>query len=800
MGIDRRTFLRLAVPQVLLPALPLTAGATEPSEAVFVLVGGLTPATPAPHLGAFVEPFLGADIPFAVMMEAAAAPDPEVAALLRQILLTAPDRVEPVLSMPGLAGLPPYFQRRTASDAIQRMRGVLGDGSGQTPPGPVTIATDAASPTNFDALRCLGIRNVLTLFAAQAASSTGCAERMACLLGARPVTVADTADPTPRIEDAFGAPGWQQIVLSMAGIERLPVAEVRLRAGRAADAIGRALASGRHFVALPRDHARWFGEDQRRFIAPRIAPGPATASADMSAFGQALRSLGIAVTDTRPGNPATGTDLLLVPGAAPAFDDRGLFIRGETSVRDAADLLAEPNLMRDAILAIGPNDYATGPAREATLDLLRDLRRDAGTRLVDMPAFVAATVAPDPVFDLLRATRRGVPDAPGADTPGSAELLADARLAWRYFERFSIPGTGLCIDTADVQDGYTWLQSELTMWDLGSLIAAVMAAHEFGLIADTDFIARSELLVRALPTTRIGDLRLPCAEIAADTGAALSGDFNACDTGRLLSVLRELDAHPLTKGVAAERIAGWDLGGVVVGGHVHSVVNGRLVDRFRSHCAHYTARAFRGQGIAAASPYEVADMESKTDRAMQLLQALVGLDPLGAEPLLLEAVETGLSEPSALLADVLFGAQLREYERSGTLVCMSEAPINREPWFTYQGLNVASSEERWTVNATSSDPRFATPDFRHAITLVNTKAAYLWLATRPSAYSTLLARHVRDRARLDGMGFSPGVFVASGQGMPGYADINTNGIVLEAIAFILRGRVPRAGLQALPGP
>jgi hypothetical protein len=179
---------------------------------------------------------------------------------------------------------------------------------------------------------------------------------------------------------------------------------------------------------------------------------------------------------------------------------------------------------------------------------------------------------------------------------------------------------------------------------------------------------------------------------------------------------------------------------------------------------------------------------------MQTLLTLVGLDPLGAEPLLLEALETGLSEPSRLLADVLFSAQRREYERSGKLVCMSEAPINREPWFTYQGLNVTSTEEHWRVNVTSSDPRFATPEFRRAIMLVNTKAAYLWAATRPCAYSSLLVRHVRDRTRLDGIGFSPGVFVATGKGMPGYSDINTNGIVLEAISFITRGRNPRADL------
>lgn len=800
MRIDRRTFLRLVAPSLLLPALPFPAGADEPTDAVFIIIDGIDATTPADLLRSWVEPFLAAGIPFGLIPNLGSDPPPALSDELRQILAEAPDLVEPVLSLPGLSGLPRYFQRRTASDALQRMGGLLDGAAGAPPPLPVTIATDAPLLSDFDALRCLSIRNVLTLSAAQSVSSAGCAERVVCLRGSRRMVVAGMANPAPWIEGAFATPGWRQIVLSLDGIEDVPAPDVRLRAQRTADTIGRMLNASRHFAALPREHAQWFGEDQMRFVAVRIAPGTTASMAAMTTLKDTLLALGIAVTDTSPSEIATATDLLLVPGAGHAFDDRGLFVRGETTMSHAAALMRDRDLMRDAILTIGPRDYATVAARQATLDTLREIRQVPGTRLVDLPAFLAATVAPDAVFDLLRETRRDSPDAsdPGALTRD--ELLADARQAWTYFDRFSVAATGLCVDTADVQEGYSWLHRELTMWDLGSLISAVMAAHELDLISDTDFIVRCELLVRALPVARIGAWTLPSEVISADTGAPLSADFNACDTGRLLNVLRELDAHPLIRGIAADKIARWDLGGVVVGGHVHSVVNGRLVDRFRSQCAHYTARALRARGIEVASPYETADAASKTDREMQLLQALIGLDPLGAEPLLLEALETGLSEPSALLADVLFVAQRREYENTGALTCVSEAPINREPWFTYQGLNVASSAERWTANATSADPRFATPAFRREIRLVNTKAAYLWAATRPSAYSTLLARHVRDRARLDGIGFSPGVFVATGQAMPGYSDVNTNGIVLEAIAFLLRGRIPRAGLAAPPGP
>ncbi len=324
-----------------------------------------------------------------------------------------------------------------------------------------------------------------------------------------------------------------------------------------------------------------------------------------------------------------------MPGVDPAFDGRGLFLRGETGVAGVVALRWESRLMRDAVLSLGPADCASDVARGRSLVALRWLREDPGTRFVDIPALHAATVAPDPVFDLLHDARRDPADGADPDPLSADDLMDDARQAWTFFERFSVAATGLCIDTADVQEGGEWLQREMTMWDIGSLIAAVMAAHDLGLIGDAAFAARCARLVEALPVARIGGLGLPAEVISSDTGAALSGDFNACDTGRLLSVLRDLDRHPLTR----------------------------------------------------------------------------GLDPLGAEPLLLEAVEMGLSEPTALLADVLSFAQQRDHARTGTLYCVSEAPINREPWFSYQGLNVASPTERWVVNAASADPASTPPRF-----------------------------------------------------------------------------------------
>lgn len=824
LRVDRRGFLTLMGPALLLPVTPLRVRAQAAEDALFLLVDGIDTTTPPDLIDAVLDPFLEGEIPFALVLPPLGPDSPlPSAATLRRVLAAGPMSVEPVLALPGLPKLPIYFQRRMASDSIQALARLAPDSAA-----PLSIATDGVEETNLDALRCLGIRTVLKPDLPLPVASAGCAGLAVCLSGVTRINMADAADPAAQMEPALSRPGWAQIALSLAGIERATPAEARLRGRRAVDAVLREVELGRRFLALPRDNALWFGPDQPRFLALRLAAsGP-----EAEVLARDLRALGLPLTPTLapvpepvPADaclqlPGTGglpagpicaaapdamavlpeessVELLLLPSDHAAFDGRGLLVRGETPVAEAARLLDPAEGMRDAVLSIGPEAVLTPQARAATLDLLARLRADPGTRLLDVPGFVQATVTPDPVFALWRDSRRAAGPA-SSDEPEPAPLtpeewLADAAQAWQFFQRFSNPDTGLCADTADVQEGEAWLHRELTMWDLGSLIAGVMAAQELGLLSDADFVARADQLVRALPVARIGGLQLPCEVISSDSGRALSSDFNACDTGRLLSVLRELDAHPLTAGLAESTVDTWDLAGVIADGRVHSVVDGRLVDRFRSHCAHYTARAFRDRGFAVASPYEVPDEASPTDHAMRLLHAAGDLGPLGAEPLLFEAVEMGLSAPSDVLAQVLFAAQRLEFERSGTLLAVSEAPLNRQPWFSYQGLNLTGAGDRWMVNVTSDDARYATAEFRREITLVNTKAAYLWAAHRPDTWSTRLVRHVRDRARIEGAGFSPGVHVASGLGMSGYADINTNGVVLEAVAFILRGRKPRLG-------
>jgi hypothetical protein len=124
------------------------------------------------------------------------------------------------------------------------------------------------------------------------------------------------------------------------------------------------------------------------------------------------------------------------------------------------------------------------------------------------------------------------------------------------------------------------------------------------------------------------------------------------------------------------------------------------------------------------------------------------------------------------------------------LTSVSEAPIDKQPWFTYQGYNLDSyAGPRWPVDAVVTERRWATNDFAETYRMTSSKAAYLWLAERGDDYAAKLRNFIKAKAPSGGFGFHPGVYEASGR-PPRIMDVNTNAAVLESVAFILGDRKP----------
>jgi hypothetical protein len=120
---------------------------------------------------------------------------------------------------------------------------------------------------------------------------------------------------------------------------------------------------------------------------------------------------------------------------------------------------------------------------------------------------------------------------------------------------------------------------------------------------------------------------------------------------------------------------------------------------------------------------------------------------------------------------------------------VSECPIDQPPWFTYQGYQIGGNGSTWVVDAPSPSGKRQIIRLGDAIRLVSTKGCFLWLATRPDAYSQMLYALAREKGQTNGFGFASGIYEATREPTI-HSDVNTNGIILEAIAYIINGRSP----------
>lgn len=446
----------------------------------------------------------------------------------------------------------------------------------------------------------------------------------------------------------------------------------------------------------------------------------------------------------------------------------------------------------DAVLVIDADGFREARDASALADALRQLEASGQFDLMNVPQYLSAVSVKSEPARLLRAARRwpARPDAAEISPQERDMLMNDAAQAWSYIERMTDPITGLVPATAWIEGDTLHAYPFSTMWDTGSLILGLLSAHNIGLVTDAQFDERIRAVLGGLATGVFNGLRLPKGLASTDGKAPGDDDYNASDTARLLTALHLLTTYAKSDLGIAGILDGWDLEKTIRDGIPLTASNGQLVSSYRSNYSGYIARGFGLWGYAVKSPYSEPPPGSSFDRGVHLLHEVAGYGPVGTEPHLLEFVELGASDLAEAAAEALFAAQVGEYLSTGKLVCVSEGPVNRPPWFVYQGFQIGPDGGEWTVETLDKSPRFQTRGFIRAVDMLNSKAAFLWNSCRPGAYSELLIGQIRENARTELLGFSPGVFAVTGKPDQAYSDINTNGVILQAIAYRLNGGTP----------
>lgn len=388
--------------------------------------------------------------------------------------------------------------------------------------------------------------------------------------------------------------------------------------------------------------------------------------------------------------------------------------------------------------------------------------------------------------------------AQSLDPEVEKKLRSDAAHAWQFFERKSKAIPGLAAPNIWRNgDGKYASYDIVTMWDAGSIILATVSARSLGLIDDEAFDARVngilDFLNRAVFTYK--GQPLPNFRSRMDNGKSVESGYDTTDTGRLFIALYVLDKAAGGKYPIGDLFKKWDLKATIRGGVMHDI-KGNSFQPARSNI--YRFYVSRGYGLWSIDHNSVyaGETPGTSDAATEaFLKELAGIGPIATEPSAVEVVEIGPSPFNAAILDVLEKRQYERFKATSKLTSVSETPIDRAPWFTYQGLDLArEGEEAWTVYPYVTEKRWQTPEFAANNRVVNTKAAYLWYAIRPSEYTEKVWAYVRENARAPEYGFHPGVYEATGKPATNI-DLNTNATILESIAYIINNRESLAGLK-----
>jgi len=380
----------------------------------------------------------------------------------------------------------------------------------------------------------------------------------------------------------------------------------------------------------------------------------------------------------------------------------------------------------------------------------------------------------------------------------AADLRRDAEHAWKYFERKTSSLPGIVPPNIWPEGGDSYGSYDIvTMWDMGSLIMATVAARSIGIIDEANFDRRitgiKAFLKQATYTRK--KVRVPNFRSRVDNAASVEDGYDATDTGRLFVALHVLEKFTGGKYDFASVVKDWTIADTIKKGVISDIKGGKYSPAHSNIYRYYVGRGYDLWSIGHAPVFAGETPDASPESRSAFLKTLGEIGPIATEPSLAEIIELGPSPYASVIADVLGERQQKRYEETGKLTSVSETPIDRAPWFTYQGLDLTrEGESAWTVYPYATDKKWDTPTFANYNRTINTKSAFLWYAVRPNSYTEKVWSFVRERAKSEQFGFHPGVYEATNT-PPANIDLNTNATILEAIAYILNDRKPLSELR-----
>lgn len=380
--------------------------------------------------------------------------------------------------------------------------------------------------------------------------------------------------------------------------------------------------------------------------------------------------------------------------------------------------------------------------------------------------------------------------------PLTAQELEWARVAWKYFQNNTIPETGL----VNSVDNY----NASTLWDTSSYLMAVIAAQRLGIIDQTEFdariykaldtLAKMPLFEGRLPNKSYNTLSLQMVDYTNQPSEKGIG-WSAIDIGRMLVPFNVLTWHyPQHTAAVKNVLASWDTQPLLVEGVLQGAVvtddgETKYLQEGRLGYEEYAAKSFNLMGLDVSNSLRYTDFL----KFVEIEGIPIGTDSrspqqFGAhnyvvsEPYILDGIEFGWDHISQELAWRVYKAQEKRAASTGILTAVSEDNIDQPPYFVYN--TVFTDGKAWNAIAETGD------DASQFKTL-SAKAAIGWHMLYETGYTQKLVEKAASLANPE-RGWYSGLYEVSGE--PNKAiTANTNGIILEALAYKQSGKLMKLG-------
>ena len=369
-------------------------------------------------------------------------------------------------------------------------------------------------------------------------------------------------------------------------------------------------------------------------------------------------------------------------------------------------------------------------------------------------------------------------------TAEHAQLFEEAaERAWHYFEKNTFERTGMAAATTDY--------ACVTIWDVGSMLAAYHSAYGLGLIGREELDRR---LGRVLLTLREMDLYDDAAfnkSYDARTGSMAGRDerptttgfgWSSTDLGRLLVWLRIIERHhPRFADDVRAIVSRLDAGRLVRDGYLRGEdLHPRTGERReypegRIGYEQYAAAGFALWGVEAD---QALDLSANAYPVQIVGQPVLGDerggDRLLSDPLLMYEMEMGTKPDEwRTLICALKAAQEGRYQQTGQVTMVNEDAMPDPPYYFYY-YSAYHDGKPWTVDGQGPMQGVDAPRW------VSAKAALAWHATYPSAYTERAVEAVEPAAGPGG--WASGVYEGSGA-IARSVNVNTNAVILQAALY-----------------